>query len=49
MRSREWSANGKNINDILWTVSKWAALANVAPNIIAEIIYAVIDSNKSAA
>ena len=48
-RSKECKANGKNMKDTAWMVSKWANLAKLAPKIIAEIISAVIDSNKSAA
>lgn len=43
MRSREWRARGKNMNETLWAVSRWAVLDNVAPKIMADIIYAVID------
>lgn len=48
-KSKECRARGKNMNDMLCAVSRCAVLDRVAPRIIAEIIYAVIDSNKSAA
>ena len=48
-KSNECKTNGKNINDTDVTMFKWASLAKAAPNIIADIISAVIDSNKSAA
>ena len=43
IRSREWRARGKNMNDMVVLMFKWAYLARAAPSIMAEMISAVMD------
>lgn len=47
-KSREWTTRGNKIKPDLVSKSKLACSANTPPRIIADIISADIDSNKSA-